>query len=76
MSSKYTTILGDTWDIIAKKVYSDEKAFSVIIDANPKYIDTLVFSDGVTLDIPDSPYTESTEVLSDQARWREIMNNG
>lgn len=74
--SKYTTIAGDTWDVIAKKVYDDDHAFGTLMDANPKYIETLIFSGGVVLNVPDT--TESTESTvnmdeSDAAAWRENM---
>ena len=29
-NTTYTTVLGDTWDIIAKKVYNDEKYVDVL----------------------------------------------
>lgn len=73
----YTTIAGDTWDIIAYKVYGDDKDFERIIDANLSHIDTLLFSAGVKLNIPtedESNTTDTEEVDSDAALWRESMN--
>jgi len=49
---KYTTIQGDTFDAIALDFYNDEKKSSVIMQANPDYIDVLVFDAGTELRIP------------------------
>lgn len=73
----YTTIAGDTWDIIAYKVYGDDKDFERIMDANLSHIDTLLFSAGVKLNIPtedENNTTDTEEVDSDAALWRESMN--
>ena len=48
----YTTIQGDTWDMIAYKVFGDEKYASDIMNANYDYIDILVFDNGELIDIP------------------------
>lgn len=69
----YLTISGDTWDLIAKKVYGDDHAFEILMDANQKHIDTMIFRAGVILQIPSLPDKAKT-VDSDQARWREVMN--
>lgn len=49
----YTTIQGDTWDIIALKVYGNERYMSHLLKANPKYIDIMLFSAGVEIVCPD-----------------------
>lgn len=49
----YTTIQGDTWDIIALKVYGNEKYMSQLLKANPRYTDIIVFSAGVEIVCPD-----------------------
>lgn len=49
----YTTILGDTWDMISFKVYGKEKYAKELAEANPKYINTVVFSAGTVLQVPD-----------------------
>lgn len=59
MPSVYTTIQGDTWDIIAFKTVGDEYLMSEIIDANLDHRETVIFSAGVTLIIPDTEVTES-----------------
>lgn len=49
---EYKTILGDTFDKIALKHYGDEKRAIDIIEANIEYADTIIFSSGVSLNIP------------------------
>ena len=63
---KYTTIQGDTWDGIAYKLYGDEKHMKELIEANWPVVDTLVFSAGVELNVPDLPEESS----SDLPIWR------
>ena len=48
----YTTISGDTWDGIAKKVYGNELKADVLMAANPEHIETFIFSAGVELKTP------------------------
>lgn len=53
---EYKTIQGDTWDLIAYRAYGEyggEKLTSALISANSEHIDTVVFSAGVVLKIPD-----------------------
>ncbi len=52
----YRTVQGDTWDLIALKVYPElggEKFTSALIDANPEHVETVIFSAGVELSIPE-----------------------
>ncbi len=53
---KYTTKQGDTFDLIALRMYPDlgaEKLMDILIDANPQHVHTVIFSGGVDLNIPD-----------------------
>lgn len=56
---EYTTILGDTWDIVAHKVYGDRKRGELflhhLLDANQEHRNTVTFSSGILLKIPDPP---------------------
>ncbi len=63
----YTTVLGDTFDKIAHKVYLDSKAVTKIIEANTEYSGTFIFEAGVKLLIP-----AREEVVKDGniAPWR------
>lgn len=49
----YTTVQGDTWDIIAKKVYGDERHAGYLMENNRLLIEILIFSGGVTLATPE-----------------------
>lgn len=54
--STYRTQQGDTWDIIALRMYPDlgaEKLTDILLDANPEHIHTVIFSANVTLNIPE-----------------------
>lgn len=62
----YTTIDGDTWDKIAKKVYGEEKKADFLMKNNTKLLDTLVFQGGVVLETPPLP-VEKSILLPD---WR------
>lgn len=64
---KYTTILGDTFDLVAYKMYGDSKAIKKIIEANQIHSGTLIFSAGTELIIP-----QKEEVIADEniAPWR------
>ena len=51
----YRTKQGDTWDLIALKVYpkiGGEKLMDVLLEHNPDHIHTVIFSANVSLNIP------------------------
>ncbi len=54
MSDTYTTISGDTWDIVAYKVYGNEMYMDILIKANLEYKDIYIFPEGVVLVIPET----------------------
>lgn len=49
----YITVLGDTWDMIAFKVYGKEKYAKELVEANLKYVEIVIFSAGITLNVPE-----------------------
>lgn len=49
----YTTILGDTWDMISFKNYGKEKYARELVEANLEYVETIVFSAGIILNVPE-----------------------
>jgi len=51
----YTTIQGDTWDMVAFKVYGHERYLKELIETNPAHIHTAIFSGGIVLSCPDIP---------------------
>lgn len=60
----YTTIQGDTWDGIAFRLWGEERHMHRIIEANPEHADTLIFSAGVLLLLPQitPPTAKSSEL--------------
>ena len=62
----YTTIDGDTWDVIAKKVYGEEQKADFLMKNNKELLDILVFQSGVVLETPPLPIEKSV-LLPD---WR------
>lgn len=57
----YTTVQGDTWDLIAYRQLGSERYTALLLEANTPYIHTVVFSAGIQLTIPDvsTPLPES-----------------
>lgn len=49
----YTTLAADTWDIISKRCYGTELLMDQLIHANIDHRKTVVFSDGIKLNVPD-----------------------
>ena len=66
MAGTYTTIQGDTWDLISYKLFGEEKYMRYLIEANRPQIDTMVFSAGTVLNVPELP----EEVDEDLPFWR------
>lgn len=64
---QYTTVQGDTWDIIARKVYGDEKYAGYLMENNRLLLEYMIFPGGITLDIPE--LTEETD--PDLPIWRD-----
>lgn len=54
MSENYTTVQGDTFDIVAFKVFGNEKMIGVLLEANPSQKDVYSFDAGVKLFIPEN----------------------
>lgn len=61
MAAVYTTNSGDTWDMIAKKLYGSEYYADVLMAANRELIDTFTFSAGVKLTAPDVEVDEDDD---------------
>ncbi len=65
----YRTKQGDTWDLIALKVYpkiGGEKLMDVLLEHNPDHIHTVIFSANVILNIPDV----DIPVVSNLPAWK------
>ena len=63
----YLTVSGDTWDMIAYKVYQKEYYMDELMDANPEFLDITIFSAGIMLICPDISAVE----LSILPPWKE-----
>lgn len=53
MANTYVTTQGDTWDLISFKIYGTEKYASVLIELNPDYVNTSIFSANAVLTYQD-----------------------
>ncbi|MCG8639142.1 MAG: tail protein X [Desulfobacterales bacterium] len=53
MVKQYTTHQGDTFDIIARRIWGNEKLMHRLIEANPAHQDTVFFNANKVLDVPD-----------------------
>ncbi|MGG1638232.1 tail protein X [Paenibacillus sp. NRS-1760] len=58
----YTTIMGDTWDGIAYKVYGKGAHMTTLMLANQEYLELVVFSAGTILKVPELK-NDSTSAL-------------
>lgn len=63
MFENYTTVQGDSFDLIALLHYGHERYASLIIQANPDYGDVLIFEAGVTLNLPELPASVQASTL-------------
>ncbi len=51
------------WDLIAYKVYGNERYINLLLEANQKHRNTAIFSAGVVLICPDVPADDLPEFL-------------
>ncbi len=59
----YTTVQGDTWDVIAHRLWKRETLMDRLIKANPDYGDVLVFGPDVVLSVPQITVPDITPDL-------------
>lgn len=71
MSTTYTTIQGDTWDLISYKLFGSEKYMKNLIEANWPLLEVLVFSSGTVITVPD--LLEDND--EDAPFWRQTIDN-
>ena len=65
----YRTEQGDTWDLIALRMYPSigaEKLMDVLLDVNHEHIHTVIFPANVILNIPEV----SVPVISSLPAWK------
>lgn len=65
----YTTIQGDMWDSIAKKVYGTERAMDILMKANPEHLTVAVFGVGVEILLPQ--FTAQEAASNAMPPWRK-----
>lgn len=63
---EYTTIQGDTWDLIALRTCGSENYMTKLIEANPEHRETVFFSANVKLKVPEI----ATPIPSKLPPWR------
>lgn len=61
MASLYTAKQGQTWDEVALEVYGDEAYAGYLMQSNYKLLDTLIFSAGDIIVVPDLVETVSAD---------------
>jgi len=59
---KYRTVLGDTWDKISFEQYDSYDHIEALMLANKEHMETVMFSGGVMLTIPDVTVKASTNL--------------
>lgn len=57
----YVTQQGDTWDIIAKRLFGDELRMDELLVANAQYRAVVIFPAGVELNVPESATSVNTD---------------
>jgi len=68
MADSYTTIQGDTWDLIAYNLWGNSSYTGDLMSANLGYSDVAIFSAGVVLSVPDITIDTSATNLPP---WKE-----
>lgn len=59
----YNTVLGDTWDIISLKVYGKETYVGQLMEANKQHIETVIFSAGTVINVPNIKFVQDDSTL-------------
>lgn len=69
VETTYTEIAiqGETFDMLAHRLYTEERMSKYLRYYNPQYSDTLIFEGGEKITVPVVSEIESTETL---APWR------
>lgn len=67
MNAVYKTIQGDTWDMIAKRVYGDEKRMDLLMANNFPLLEYFIFPAGVEVRVPELPQEEPENLPA----WRK-----
>ncbi|MFX3635457.1 MAG: tail protein X [Candidatus Pristimantibacillus sp.] len=65
----YITIQGDTWDLIAYKLYGSESYMVQLMQANPSYMPMTIFSAGIVLQVP----TVTEPIDTTLPPWKQVQ---
>ncbi len=63
--NSYTTIQGDTWDLIAYRLWGSEYLLPLLLEANQEYRNTIFFTGDVVLNVPDV----DTAIYTERPSW-------
>lgn len=63
----YETEIGDTWDMIAEKVYGDAKKADFLIENNPLLVAVAIFPQGMYVYVPELPDEDDGDEMPE---WR------
>ncbi|ARK26007.1 hypothetical protein SporoP37_15885 [Sporosarcina sp. P37] len=66
---KYNVTQGETWDLIAFKLWGSEYLLPLLLEANPLYREVVIFSGGEQLEVPeidDAIYTDRPSWLGEE----------
>lgn len=61
----YLTVLGDTWDSIAYKLFNNSKSYNILLELNPEFHGVLIFTSGIKI-----KYQDITITNENIAPWR------
>lgn len=70
----YTTISGDTWDLIAYKTLGNEYYCTQLMDLNREYLDYMIFPSGIVLRLPTEDDLSKQNVPAGYPEWRALLN--
>lgn len=64
----YTARQGDSYDLLALQAYGEESMAALIAEANPAYIDVLLFEGGEEISVPT---VDRADDPADEPPWRQ-----
>ncbi|WP_342471642.1 hypothetical protein MHH70_12555 [Metasolibacillus sp. FSL H7-0170] len=51
--SSYITVQGETWDLIAYRLWGSEYLLPLLLEANQQYRNIIIFDGGIKLKVPE-----------------------
>lgn len=65
----YTTIQGDMWDSISRKLYGSENYKDILVSANRQLRNLHILPAGLVLDVPE---VDTRKVSGASVPWRKV----